>query len=57
MRHLISGIKKSVPQRVAFSVLEKKIISGSMVRAPVDRVRRFTLIAARNMAVENQGAR
>ncbi len=41
-------------RKIAFSVLEKKTISGSMVQAHVVLAQRFILTAVKNTAVANR---
>ena len=50
---LTSGTKKSESLLTEFSVLVKKITSGSMVQAPVVHVQKSTMTVERNMAVGN----
>ena len=57
MKHLTSGTKKSESRLTEFSVLEKKITSGSMVQVPVVHVQRSTMTVERNMDVEAQTVR
>ena len=53
MKHLTSGTKKSESRLTEFSVLEKKITSGSMVQVPVVHVQRSTMTVERNTAAGN----
>ena len=53
MKHLTSGTKKSESRLTEFSVLEKKITSGSMAQAPVVHVQRFIMTVERSMVAEN----
>ena len=53
MKHLTSGTKKSESRLTEFSVLEKKITSGSMAQAPVVHVQRSIMTVERSMAAEN----
>ncbi len=48
------GIKKSGLPRKGFSVLEKQIISGSMVQVPVVPVQRFIMTEEKSTAVEKR---
>ena len=53
MKHLTSGTKKSESRLTEFSVLEKKITSGSMAQAPVVHVQRSIMTVERSMVAEN----
>ena len=53
MKHLTSGTKKSESRLTEFSVLEKKITSGSMVQVPVVHVQRSIMTVERSMVAEN----
>ena len=53
MKHLTSGTKKSESLLTEFSVLEKKITSGSMAQAPVVHVQRSIMTVERSMVAEN----
>ena len=49
-----SGIKRSVLLRSVFSVLEKRITSGSTAQVPAVPALRSTMTAAKSTAVENR---
>ena len=53
MKHLTSGTKKSESLLTEFSVLEKKITSGSMAQAPVVHVQKSTMTVERSTAAVN----
>ena len=52
-KHLTSGTKRSESLLTEFSVLEKKITSGSMVQVPVVHVQKSTMTVERNTAAGN----
>ena len=52
-KHLTSGTKKSESLLTEFSVLEKKITSGSMAQVPVVHVQRSIMTVERSMVAEN----
>ena len=53
MKHLTSGTKKSESRLKEYSVLEKKITSGSMALALAVHVLKSTMTVERNMAAGN----
>ena len=53
MKHLTSGTKKSESRLTEFSVLEKKITSGSMAQVLVVHVQKSTMTVERNTAAGN----
>ena len=57
MKHLTSGTKKSESLLTEFSVLGKKITSGSMAQVPVVHVQRSTMTVERNTDAEAQTVR
>jgi hypothetical protein len=54
MKHLRSGIKKSVLHQRIFSVLGKQITSGNMVQVLVVLVLRYITIVVKNTVVVSQ---